>query len=127
MYLPLTAPPKIRFLGQPSPCLLCQKISLLPVAALVTGFCAAQVIPPQLDRVLGSNGAQDSATITWPTDPGVRYELQESTDLVNWITVPGFPAQAIQLAQQQAVNLDGGRHFWRVIPIDDQPPVITEQ
>jgi hypothetical protein len=54
--------------------------------------------------------------VIWPTEPGIRYELQESTTLQpnSWTPVDGFPSEAEALAQQHAFELEGDRRFFRV-------------
>lgn len=41
-------------------------------------------------------GADPSHRIVWSTDPGIRYEFQQSTDLEDWTTVEGFPTEAAE-------------------------------
>lgn len=31
--------------------------------------------------------------LVWPTTPGLRYEVKQSTNLPTWTTAPGYPAQ----------------------------------
>lgn len=65
----------------------------------------------------------------WPTEPGIRYELQESTTLEpdSWTTVAGFPTEAAALAQQHAFELDVDKKFYRVVELDEQPPEIVRK
>lgn len=66
--------------------------------------------------------------LLWSTDPGIRYELQSSTNLNDWITTAGFPTMAAALAQQQLIDLQAAQKlFFRVLALDEQPPVITPQ
>ena len=32
--------------------------------------------------------------VVWPATPGLRYEVQQSTNLQTWTTAPGYPATA---------------------------------
>jgi formylglycine-generating enzyme required for sulfatase activity len=64
--------------------------------------------------------------LSWQTEPGHRYDLFQSTDLQLWTHVPGFPATASGLSLQHPFNI-GPRGFFRIVPIDDQPPAIAEQ
>jgi formylglycine-generating enzyme required for sulfatase activity len=67
-----------------------------------------------------------SMRLSWQTEPGHRYDLFQSTDLQLWTHVPGFPATASGLSLQHPFNI-GPRGFFRIVPIDDQPPAIAEQ
>ncbi len=72
-----------------------------------------------------------SHRVIWSTDPGVRYELQLSTDLSDpeaWETVAGYPSEAAALAQQEAVTPDeSDQVFYRVVQLDEQPPSIVHR
>jgi formylglycine-generating enzyme required for sulfatase activity len=73
-----------------------------------------------------TNSAQRQ--LLWPTDPGIRYELQSSTNLETWTTVDGFPTVADALAKQHLLELQNSeKRFFRVLVLDEQPPVITPQ
>lgn len=40
--------------------------------------------------------------LIWPTDAGVRYELEETTDLgLGWSTAEGYPLEAVGPVQQK--------------------------
>lgn len=69
--------------------------------------------------------------LIWSTDPGIRYELQESSDLSDpdsWTTVAGYPTEAEALAQQALIVLDApDRKFYRVATLDEQPPEIVSR
>jgi len=60
--------------------------------------------------------------VIWPTEPGIRYILEQSTDLEVWTTVDGFPSEAEALAHQHAFEMESDRRFFRVIELDEQPP-----
>ena len=64
--------------------------------------------------------------LLWQTEPGVRYDLWQSPDLSSWSQVPGFPSAAAGLAQEYSFTA-GPRGFFRIVPIDEQPPVVTAQ
>ncbi|MCH7225023.1 immunoglobulin domain-containing protein [Haloferula sp. A504] len=66
--------------------------------------------------------------VVWSTEPGIRYEIQESTTLEpdSWTTVAGFPTEAEALAQQHAFEMSGNRRFFRVAELDEQPPELVE-
>jgi len=70
---------------------------------------------------------EQKVQVLWVTDPGIRYELQESVDLEHWTTVEGFPTEAQALAQQYVIEREtaGTHRFFRVHALDEQPPVIT--
>jgi hypothetical protein len=66
--------------------------------------------------------------LLWSTEPGIRYELQSSTNLETWTTVDGFPTEAAALAQQHVLELQNSpKGFFRVLALDEQPPVIAPQ
>jgi len=64
--------------------------------------------------------------LLWQATPGVRYDLWQSQDLSLWTHVPGFPAAASGLAQEYSFTA-GQRGFFRIVPIDEQPPTIAGQ
>jgi hypothetical protein len=59
--------------------------------------------------------------------PGVRYEVQQSTNLQTWITAPGYPAAANGPAQQMPFQTTGNAGFFKVNQLDEQPPAIASQ
>lgn len=62
----------------------------------------------------------------WQTEPGVRYDLLKSDDLASWQRVSGYPAVAAGLTMEHAFT-PGPKGFFKLIPIDDQAPVIEDQ
>ncbi|MCB1132201.1 MAG: SUMF1/EgtB/PvdO family nonheme iron enzyme, partial [Verrucomicrobiae bacterium] len=62
----------------------------------------------------------------WATEPGVRYDLWESGNLDDWDHVPGYPAKATGLSMEYSFA-PALRKFFRIEPIDEQPPVVVEQ
>lgn len=46
-----------------------------------------------------------SMRLIWQTEPGVRYDLFQSTDLLSWTHVPGYPAAAVGLSKEYSFNL----------------------
>jgi hypothetical protein len=64
--------------------------------------------------------------LLWQTEPGVRYDLWTSDDLSTWTRPLGYPAVAAGLSKE-FVFTPGDRGFFRFFPIDEQPPVITDQ
>ncbi len=72
--------------------------------------------------------AEKPKRVIWSTEPGIRYELQESTTLESdsWTTVDGFPSEAEALAQQHAFETSGDRRFFRIVELDEQPPELVE-
>ena len=73
-----------------------------------------------------TNAAQRE--VAWSTRPGIRYVLQESSNLSSndWKTVAGYPSEAEALAQYHVVNVDVPNRFYRVQVLDEQPPEIVE-
>ena len=86
---------------------------------------------PEMVILPGAEGTSPGAQrVIWSTDPGIRYELQESTDLNDpdgWATVEGYPSEAEALAQQAMVEQQAaGAKFYRVVVLDEQPPTIVQ-
>jgi hypothetical protein len=54
--------------------------------------------------------------LVWSTDPGVRYQPQQSSDLQGWITLGGYPKLGPGLADQYLFNANSNRQFFRVMP-----------
>lgn len=72
----------------------------------------------------GTNTTQRQ--VVWSTDPGIRYELQESMDLETWTPIDDFPAEATALAQQHLIETEGSpNRFFQVQALDEQPPRIV--
>ena len=63
--------------------------------------------------------------LVWPTQPGLRYGVQQSFNLSQWTTLPGFPVQASGLAGQYPFTANTNRTFFRVFHVDEQPPLIV--
>jgi len=72
---------------------------------------------------------EEKLQVIWATEPGIRYELQESDDLEHWTTVEGFPTEALALAQKHIIEREatGTHRFFRVRMLDEQPPSITRR
>lgn len=49
----------------------------------------------------------NSHQVVWGTDPGVRYELQQSSNLTSWTSIAGYPASAVQYADAHAFDMGG--------------------
>ena len=95
------------------------------LAAALLDFGAtlpAQSVPFLFEQV----SPAPSMRLIWQTEPGVRYDLWQSTDLFSWTHVPGYPAAAAGLSLQYPFNI-GPRGFFRILPIDEQPPVVAAQ
>ena len=68
---------------------------------------------------------QAALQLIWPTTPGVRIELQESTDLIEWQTLPGYPSEASAFFQYEMLDLenrDFSRGFYRVRSLVEPVP-----
>lgn len=65
--------------------------------------------------------------LVWPTTPGVRYEIRQSTNLQSWTTAPGYPAAANGPVQQMPFATIGSAGFFQVGQLDEQPPAIVSQ
>ena len=69
----------------------------------------------------------ENYVIAWPSTPGVRYEVRQSTDLESWTVPEGFPAVANGPAQQMPILADGLARFFQVVELDEQAPAIAGQ
>lgn len=103
------------------------KLSLLFTSLFIT----AQQLTAQTNTVLifpdEDPLTPESLKLVWPTTPGLRYEVQQSTNLQTWTTAPGFPASAPGPAQQMPFTPSGNARFFQVKQLDEQPPIIASQ
>ncbi|MDE3068684.1 MAG: hypothetical protein KGJ60_14200 [Verrucomicrobiota bacterium] len=97
--------------------LTCFFASLLPLRAQTN---MAAIFPNE-----GSSSS--NFMLVWPTTPGVRYEVRQSTNLQSWSTVPGFPATANGPVQQMPLVTTNAAAFFQVRQLDEQPPAIVSQ
>ncbi len=84
---------------------------------------AAIANPP----VIFPGDTAQSLKLVWPATPGLRYTVQQSTNLQSWTTAPGYPAVANGPAQQMIFPTTNNTAFYRVSELDDQPPAIVSQ
>ncbi len=73
---------------------------ILLASCLITGLVFAETerkpaIFPEEDPQTPEN-----YRLVWPTTPGIRYEVRQSTNLQSWTVSPGYPATAAGPAQQ---------------------------
>lgn len=61
----------------------------------------------------------ESYQFAWATEPGVRYQVQQSTNLVNWRVVDGFSAGATSLVQRMPFAADAHAVFFRIRKLND--------
>src|ERR1051325_4279926 len=69
----------------------------------------------------------ETLKLVWPTTPGLRYEVRQSTTLQSWFTVLGYPAAANGPAQQLPFRTESAALFFQVRELDEQPPAIVNQ
>ncbi|MCU0785607.1 MAG: hypothetical protein MUF81_16500 [Verrucomicrobia bacterium] len=98
--------------------LQCCCVAALPLAAQTNRV----VIFPDEDAL-----TPEKLKLVWPATPGLRYEVQQSTNLQSWSTAPGYPATANGPAQQMPFLTDGNARFFQVRELDEQPPGIVNQ
>jgi len=79
--------------------------------------------PPKVEV----NGATQEGRIVWRTDPGRKYEVTESENLKTWTPVQGSPFTSANLGMQHLFTADMRSKFFRVVPVDETPPVIQGQ
>ena len=103
------------------------------LALLLTGFIAATVpLVAQTNTTAVLFPDEDALTpenwkVVWPATPGLRYEVQQTTNLQSWTTAPGYPATANGPAQQMPFLTSGNARFFQVKELDEQPPAIVSQ
>ncbi len=90
----------------------------------MSGAQGAGSIPTLIDLEQDQQGAR-VVRFVWGTEPGVRYQLQESADLKVWAPLPGDPVRAEELALERLFETSGTvPRFLRVVSVDEQPPVV---
>jgi formylglycine-generating enzyme required for sulfatase activity len=96
-------------------------------SGLFTGLLPAQITNPV--AIFPDEDSNSPAThrLVWESTPGVRYEVQQSGNLTNWATAPGFPAPAPGPAQAMPFTATNSAQFFRVAELDEQPPAIMDQ
>ena len=98
--------------------LLLSCVAVLPMAAQtnqITIFHDEDALTPE------------NLKLVWPATPGLRYEVQQSTNLQSWSTAPGYPAAANGPAQQMPFATTNAAMFFQVRELDEQPPAIVSQ
>ena len=85
---------------------------------------AQQSTPPPF--ILDSPVAGIPGRYVFKTDPGIRYDLWESTSLQSWTHVAGWPKLADGMSLEHTYTPTPKR-FFRTQALDEQPPVIVEQ
>jgi formylglycine-generating enzyme required for sulfatase activity len=98
---------------------------LVLLNCLATFSLAAQTNQPVIFPGDATNPG--SLKLVWPATPGLRYAVQQSTNLQTWTTAPGYPAAAFGPAQQMTFQPTGNAGFYKVSQLDDQPPAIVSQ
>ncbi len=95
---------------------------------LVAPLCARNVPAPPSPAWLLDTTLSDQYGLYWATEPGQSYDLWWSTDLEEWSHADGFPKVAKSLALEHLfVPPAEGRAFFRIEPLDEQPPVVRVQ
>ena len=94
-------------------------------------LCVTSYANPPIMTMLPDEAEPGQHRLIWSTDPGIRYELQESSNIddpESWSTVAGYPSEAEALAQQAIIEMDAAdRKFYRVRMLDEQPPEILSK
>ena len=90
--------------------------------------CAETLNPPFMALYSSTNATQRE--VAWSTRPGIRYVLQESSNLTSndWKTVAGFPTEAEARTQHHLISIAAASNaFYRVQLLDEQSPEIVSQ
>lgn len=97
-------------------------VGLLSVGSALSGQNAPVILPTD-DPETGP-----PLQVVWPTEPGVRYELEETDNLLTeWTGADGYPLEAVGPVQQHLFTPQGDAHFFRIRTIDEQAPTIAER
>ncbi|MFM1767653.1 MAG: hypothetical protein RJA22_182 [Verrucomicrobiota bacterium] len=89
----------------------------IPPQSTLLAFDAILVRPPRLLGV--ALGAGRQPVLTWESEPGARYEVEESTELFgDWTVVPGAVTASGQTAALQIPRAAQGQRFYRVRRLD---------
>ena len=67
----------------------------------VFGQTTLHVLPAEVEDLTNSH------QLVWETEPGVRYELQQSSNLTSWASIAGYPTSAVQYTER--IRLRNGR------------------
>ena len=94
-----------------------------PLVALFVASVNAQIRPV----ILPEEDAKTPEThqLVWSAEPGARYEVQRSINLLNWEVMQSFPAGATSLVQRMLFAPENRTLFFRIRQIDEQAPAIT--
>lgn len=91
---------------------------LLTLPGTALALETPRILPPD------DLNADPSHRVIWSTEPWGRYELQQSTDLEGWNTVPGFPRRATGSSDSHFFEAADDRLFFRVRLPDDAPDTL---
>jgi hypothetical protein len=70
-------------------------------------------------KVVRAEVAAGAFQLAWESNPGTRYQLDSTTDLVAWTSVGTVTAAPALAVTSQALTLDGAaKRFWRVRRLD---------
>lgn len=80
-----------------------------------------------MQTILAIDSTDTNGAVIWSTEPGVRYDLHVSTNLMTgWQPVSGFPRIAQGLAQHHDIDIHEAGYYL-IDGLDEQPPTITAQ
>lgn len=86
--------------------------------------------PPQKPSASLNRTGPEEFTITWPSVAGRSYDIETSTDLVNW-TPSTYDIKASDYWTSYPIPMLGEKGFYRVIDLEDPtnplPPVSLEE
>jgi len=71
--------------------------------------------------------ATQEGSLTWRTEPGRKYVVEEADTLDALAPISGSPLQAANLAERYAFTADTPARFFRVTPVDEEAPEILDQ
>ena len=85
-------------------------------------------IPREATREFKATRQNDDVVLTWRTQPGVTYRVEQSTDLTSWTATPEIPI-VLDLASDSATATDplgGAQKFYRLVLSLEQTAGLRE-
>ncbi|HEX7569914.1 MAG TPA: hypothetical protein VF492_05375, partial [Verrucomicrobiae bacterium] len=103
------------------------KIQILFSSIICMCLAAFSLAAQTNQAVIFPGDTAQSLKLVWPATPGLRYTVQQSTNLKTWSTAPGYPAAASGPVQQMIFPTTKKTGFFKVSQLDEQPPAIVTQ
>jgi hypothetical protein len=95
-------------------------LKALPLVVVLFISSVFQLMAQPLLTLQPGDEQPNQQRLIWSTEPGIRYELQESMDVDDpdgWTAVAGYPTEAEALSQQALIELDAPGSCFLVVTI----------